>query len=102
MGPINGDPSGFATKDEVADYVEAYAAANGLDVRTGVHVESVETSPLPSGGKRMEYPLLCVFGGGDVVGSCRGFGVFFFYLLVAEMASRRLPNWLPPGAPPPP
>src|SRR5439155_21099668 len=31
----------FPTKDEVADYLEAYAARFGLPVRTGVHVDEL-------------------------------------------------------------
>jgi putative flavoprotein involved in K+ transport len=36
-----GDPHGFPTKDEVADYLEAYATAMALPVRTGIHVTDV-------------------------------------------------------------
>ena len=36
--PFPGDPHGFATKDEVADYLEAYATRFDLPVRTGVRV----------------------------------------------------------------
>jgi putative flavoprotein involved in K+ transport len=39
--PFPGDPHGFPTKDEVADYLEAYANAMELPVRTGVHVSDV-------------------------------------------------------------
>ena len=39
--PFPGDPHGFATKDEVADYLEAYAATLELPVRTGVRVTDV-------------------------------------------------------------
>jgi putative flavoprotein involved in K+ transport len=34
-----GPPHSFSTKDEVADYLEAYAGGFGLPVRTGVRVE---------------------------------------------------------------
>jgi putative flavoprotein involved in K+ transport len=37
--PFPGDPHGFPTKDEVADYLEAYATT--LPVRTGVRVSGV-------------------------------------------------------------
>ena len=39
--PSPGDPHGFPTKDEVADYLEAYASAMKLPVRTGVRVIDV-------------------------------------------------------------
>ena len=39
--PFPGDPHGFPTKDEVADYLEAYAATMELPVRTGVRVTDV-------------------------------------------------------------
>lgn len=39
--PFPGDPHGFPTKDEVADYLEAYAIAMELPVRTGVRVTDV-------------------------------------------------------------
>lgn len=37
--PFPGDPWAFPTKDEVADYVESYARAWDLPVRTGVQVQ---------------------------------------------------------------
>jgi putative flavoprotein involved in K+ transport len=39
--PFPGDPHGFPTKDEVADYLEAYATAMGLPIQTGVTVTDV-------------------------------------------------------------
>ena len=39
--PFPGDPHAFATKDEVADYLEAYATTFDLPVRTGVRVTGV-------------------------------------------------------------
>ena len=39
--PFPGDPHGFPTKDDVADYLEAYATAMDLPVRTGVRVNDV-------------------------------------------------------------
>ena len=39
--PFPGDPHGFPTKDEVADYLEAYAITFELPVRTGVRVIDV-------------------------------------------------------------
>jgi len=39
--PFPGDPHGFPTKDEVADYLEAYATAFELPVLTGVRATGV-------------------------------------------------------------
>ena len=39
--PFPGDRLAFPTKDEQADYLEAYAVHFGLPVRTGVHVDRV-------------------------------------------------------------
>ncbi len=39
--PFPGDRHDFPTKDEVADYLEAYAARMALPVRTGVRVDDV-------------------------------------------------------------
>jgi putative flavoprotein involved in K+ transport len=39
--PFPGDPEAFPTKDEMADYLEAYAARFGLPVRTGIRVDQV-------------------------------------------------------------
>jgi putative flavoprotein involved in K+ transport len=39
--PFPGDPHGFPTKDEVADYLEAYATTFDLPIRTGVRVTDV-------------------------------------------------------------
>lgn len=37
--PVPGDPAGFPTKDEIADYLEQYAAACELPVKTGCGVK---------------------------------------------------------------
>lgn len=39
--PFPGDPSAFPTKDQMADYLERYAARFHLPVRTGVRVQRV-------------------------------------------------------------
>ena len=39
--PFPGDRLGFPTKDEQADYLEAYASHFGLPVETGIHVDRV-------------------------------------------------------------
>lgn len=41
---FDGDPDGFATKDQVADYFAAYAAKIDAPVRTGVEVTAVRRS----------------------------------------------------------
>jgi putative flavoprotein involved in K+ transport len=38
---LPGPRFGFPTKDEMGDYLERYAKAFGMDVRTGVHVKSL-------------------------------------------------------------
>lgn len=39
--PFPGDKYAFPTKDEMADYLEAYATTHSLPVETGVHVDAV-------------------------------------------------------------
>ncbi|TYL54605.1 FAD-dependent oxidoreductase [Agromyces mariniharenae] len=39
--PFPGDGLAFPTKDELADYLEAYAERNALPIRLGVHVDGV-------------------------------------------------------------
>jgi putative flavoprotein involved in K+ transport len=55
--PFPGDPYAFPTKDQMADYLEAYAARFSLPVRTGVRVDRVSRSPdgslLVSAGNRL-------------------------------------------------
>jgi putative flavoprotein involved in K+ transport len=44
--PYNGsDPEGFMRKDEIVDYIEAFAASFGPPLREGVDVRSVRPSP---------------------------------------------------------
>jgi putative flavoprotein involved in K+ transport len=56
--PLPGRPYSFSTKDEVADYLEAYAARFELPVRTGVRVERLsrkgERFVVSSGDLRFE------------------------------------------------
>ncbi|HEY0350770.1 MAG TPA: NAD(P)-binding domain-containing protein [Gemmatimonadales bacterium] len=42
--PFPGDPNGFPTKDQMADYLESYAAHFKLPVRSGVKVDRVAKS----------------------------------------------------------
>ena len=39
--PLPGPPHGFPTKDEIADYLEAYAKTFALPVRSGVRVDTL-------------------------------------------------------------
>lgn len=41
---VPGDPNGFPSKDEIADYLEAYAAHFAIPVRVGAAARSLETS----------------------------------------------------------
>lgn len=41
---VPGDPHGFPSKDEIADYLEAYAARFAMSIRLGAAVRSLETS----------------------------------------------------------
>jgi putative flavoprotein involved in K+ transport len=41
---VPGDPHGFPSKDEIADYLEAYATHFAIPVRLGAAVRSLETS----------------------------------------------------------
>src|SRR5688572_31210310 len=40
--PFPGDPEGFPTKDEMADYLEAYARHFGLPVALGTEITKLE------------------------------------------------------------
>ncbi|MGN6392863.1 MAG: flavin-containing monooxygenase [Gemmatimonadales bacterium] len=56
--PFPGDPNGFPTKDEMADYLETYARRFSLPVRTGVRVDRVtkaEQGLLVSAGSSRIY-----------------------------------------------
>jgi putative flavoprotein involved in K+ transport len=56
--PFPGAPHDFPTKDEMADYLEAYAEHHRLPVRTGTRVESLardgDQYVLEAGGRRIE------------------------------------------------
>jgi putative flavoprotein involved in K+ transport len=61
---------GFPTKDEMGDYLERYAETFGMDVRTGVHVESVTRSGdafavATSDGRRYEADNVVVATGSE-------------------------------------
>jgi putative flavoprotein involved in K+ transport len=40
--PVPGDPAGYATKDEIADYLETYAQHFDLPIVTGTGIQSLE------------------------------------------------------------
>src|SRR5918998_16401 len=40
--PVPGDPAGYPTKDEIADYLESYARRFSLPVLLGTEVERLE------------------------------------------------------------
>jgi putative flavoprotein involved in K+ transport len=40
--PVSGDPDGYPTKDEIADYLEVYAARFGLPLTLGTGIERLE------------------------------------------------------------
>jgi len=69
--PFPGPPRGFPTKDEVADYLEAYAARFELPVRTGVRVDRLFRSGdkfmATAGDQRFEAENVVVAMGTDQV-----------------------------------
>lgn len=66
--PFPGDRLGFPTKDEQADYLEAYAEHFGLPVRTGVHVDRVRRAGdrflVEAGERRWEAENVVLATGG--------------------------------------
>ncbi len=77
--PFPGPPRGFPTKDEVADYLEAYAARFELPVRTGVRVDRL-------------------FRNGDKFMATAGDQHFEAENVVVAMGTDQIP-WAPPFAP---
>jgi putative flavoprotein involved in K+ transport len=67
--PFPGPPHSFSTKDEVADYLETYAAKLGLPVRTGVRVGCLSRnsgrSLVDAGSQRFEADNVVVAMGSD-------------------------------------
>ena len=66
--PFPGDPLAFPTKDEVATYLEDYAATHGLPVRSGVRVDGVRREGdhfvASAGSRRWESHNVVVATGG--------------------------------------
>jgi putative flavoprotein involved in K+ transport len=69
--PFPGAPRSFSTKDEVADYLEAYAARFELPVRTSVRVERLSKNGngfvVDAGGQLFEAENVVVAMGSDQV-----------------------------------
>lgn len=69
--PFPGAPRSFSTKDEVADYLEAYAARFELPTRTGVSVERLSKNGsrfvVEAGDRRLEAENVVVAMGSDQV-----------------------------------
>jgi putative flavoprotein involved in K+ transport len=67
--PFPGAAHSFSTKDEVADYLEAYAARFGLPVRTGVRVTRLSRNRdgflVDAGDRRFEADNVVVAMGSD-------------------------------------
>jgi putative flavoprotein involved in K+ transport len=65
--PFPGSPWSFPTKDEMGDYMEAYAKRFDLPVRTGVRVDSVSRQEnryvVACGGRRIEADHVVVASG---------------------------------------
>jgi putative flavoprotein involved in K+ transport len=62
--PFPGDPDAFPTKNEMADYLEAYARHFALPVRTGVTIDRLwregDTYFVSAGHRRFEAPHIVV------------------------------------------
>lgn len=67
--PFPADPLSFPTKDEMADYLEQYAATRALPVRTGVRVERLwregDRYVAAANGSRWEARNVVVAGGAE-------------------------------------
>jgi putative flavoprotein involved in K+ transport len=67
--PFPGPPRSFSTKDEVADYLEAYAARFELPVRTGVRADRLSRNRthfvVEAGGRLFEAENVVVAMGSD-------------------------------------
>ncbi len=66
--PFPASPDAYPTKDEMADYLEAYASRFGIPVRVGVTVERLAREEagyvLQAGGRRIEADHVVVATGG--------------------------------------
>lgn len=100
--PFAGDGLAFPTKDELADYLEAYASRNALRVRLGVHVDGLRreggTFTISAGDRQWRAERVIVTTGAfhepRVPDVARGLGASIVQLHSAEYRS---PRQLQPG-----
>ena len=59
---VPGDPDGFATKDEIADYLESYAQHHKLPVVTNLGVRKLERSADSFRAVTDQGRVICAFG----------------------------------------
>ena len=100
--PFPGDPLGFPAKDDVAEYLEAYAARFALPVRTGVRVDRVRHEGgryLSSAGeRRWESKNVVLATGGSQTPHTPAFADQLAPAIVQLHSSAyRNPAELPPG-----
>jgi putative flavoprotein involved in K+ transport len=100
--PFPGDPLGFATKDEVAAYLEDYAHAFALPVRTGLRVDRVrregERFRVSAGDLHWESREVVIATGGCQAPRVPGFADRLAADILQLHSSRyRNPSELPPG-----
>ena len=93
----------FPTKDEMADYLEAYAARFELPVRTGVNVDRLSRQDdryvLTSGGRRFEAERVVVATGANQVPKIPAFASELFSSIVQLHSSQyHRPSQLQEGA----
>jgi putative flavoprotein involved in K+ transport len=100
--PFPGDRLGFPTKDEQADYLEAYAEHFGLPVRTGVRVDRVHRVDgrfvVEAGARRWEAENVVLATGGHQVPRVPEFaGRLAASMLQLHSSEYRNPAQLRPG-----
>jgi putative flavoprotein involved in K+ transport len=93
----------FPTKDEMADYLEAYAARFELPVRTGVKVDRLSRQDdryvLTSGGRRFEAERVVVATGANQVPKIPAFaGELFSSIVQLHSSQYHRPSQLQEGA----
>ncbi|WP_232805706.1 flavin-containing monooxygenase [Glycomyces xiaoerkulensis] len=69
--PIPADPDDYPARDEIADYLEGFAADLDVDIRTGARVEAVTTA---DGGYLVRTAAGETFGAAGVVAATGSFG----------------------------
>lgn len=108
------DPDGFATRDQLVAYFEAFASSSGTPIRCGVSVEALHQNPDGSGGFRAEtspqgviYARHVVVATGAfqrpkiplaLVPGSNGSGGAIGEIVQMHSSSYRNPSQLPPGA----